>query len=326
MGSRILVTGATGYLGSTLVTSLVQAGERVTVVTNPHDPAILDGELCPHVDTACADITDAQSIDDAMRDVSHVYHLAGIASPNSRLGHKIWQTNVLGSYQVARAALKHGVQRVVHVSSTAAVGYPPNGVVADEDFELRDSVLDNVYSASKRAGERLMLDFAERGLDVVVVNPAAVFAPGAGPARSWQGLLVAARKGLLRVVPPGGTAVCSARDFVVGITAAMAKGDTGRRYILSTVNLSYRQIGELLVAAVGRDHPVRSAPMGLFRAAGKGNRLVRDVSMRFDPDDALIPENVELMARELYYAPDRAVRELGIPQVSTQELIAEFVR
>lgn len=326
MSSRILVTGATGYLGSTLVASLVQAGERVTVVTNPHDPAILDDELSPHVDTACADITDAQSIDDAMRGVSHVYHLAGIASPNTRLGHKIWQANVLGTYQVARAALKHGVQRVVHVSSTAAVGYPPNGVVADEDFELRDSVLDNVYSASKRAGERLMLDFAERGLDVVVVNPAAVFAPGAGPARSWQGLLVAARKGLLRVVPPGGTAVCSARDFVVGITAAMAKGDTGRRYILSTVNLSYRQIGELLVAAVGRDHPVRSAPMGLFRAAGKGNRLVRDVSMRFDPDDALIPENVELMARELYYAPDRAVRELGIPQVSTQELIAEFVR
>ncbi len=326
MSSRILVTGATGYLGSTLVASLVQAGERVTVVTNPHDPAILEAELRPHVDTACADITDAQSIDDAMRGVSHVYHLAGIASPNSRLGHKIWQTNVLGTYQVARAALKHGVQRVVHVSSTAAVGYPPNGVVADEDFELRDSVLDNVYSESKRAGERLMLDFAERGLDVVVVNPAAVFAPGAGPARSWQGLLVAARKGLLRVVPPGGTAVCSARDFVVGITAAMAKGDTGRRYILSTVNLSYRQIGELLVAAVGRDHPVRSAPMGLFRAAGKGNRLVRDVSMRFDADDALIPENVELMACELYYAPDRAVRELGIPKVSTQELIAEFVR
>lgn len=95
---------------------------------------------------------------------------------------------------------------------------------------------------------------------------------------------------------------------------------------MSTANLSYRQIGELLVTAVGREHPVRSAPMGLFRAVGKGNRLVRDISLRFDPDDALIPENVELMARELYYAPDRAVRELGIPQVSTHELIAEFVR
>ncbi|OHU33744.1 NAD-dependent epimerase/dehydratase family protein [Mycobacteroides chelonae] len=326
MGGRTLVTGATGYLGSTLVESLVQAGEQVTVLTNPHDPAVLGDALRPHVDVAVADITDAQSIYDAMRGVSHVYHLAGIASPNSRLGHRIWQTNVLGAYHVARAALEHGVQRVVHVSSTAAIGYPRNGVVADEDFDLRDSVLDNVYSATKRAGERLMLDFAERGLDVVVVNPAAVFAPGTGPARSWQGLLVAARKGLLRVVPPGGTAVCSAQDFVVGITAAMAKGDNGRRYILSTANLSYRQIGELLVTAVGREHPVRSAPMGLFRAVGKGNRLVRDISLRFDPDDALIPENVELMARELYYAPDRAVRELGIPQVSTHELIAEFVR
>ncbi|MBA0048832.1 SDR family NAD(P)-dependent oxidoreductase [Mycobacteroides sp. LB1] len=326
MAGRTLVTGATGYLGSTLVASLVEAGERVTVLTNPHDPAVLRDELGRNVDTACADITDAQSIDNAMRGVSHVYHLAGIASPNSRLGHRIWQTNVLGTYHVAHSALRHGVQRVVHVSSTAAIGYPANGVVADEDFDPQDSVLDNVYAATKRAGERLVLDFADRGLDVVVVNPAAVFAPGSGPARSWQGLLVAARKGLLRVVPPGGTAVCSARDFVVGITAAMAKGDKGRRYILSSANLSYRQLGELLVAAVGREHPVRSAPMGLFRTLGKGNRLLRDVSARFDPDDALVPENVELMARELYYAPDRAVRELGIPLVSTDELIAEFVR
>ncbi|OAT69071.1 nucleoside-diphosphate sugar epimerase [Mycobacteroides immunogenum] len=326
MGSRTLITGASGYLGSTLVASLVRAGERVTIMQHPNDPATLPGELRPHVQTVYADITDARGVDEAMRDVSHVYHLAGIASPNSRLGHRIWQTNVLGTYHVARAALHHGVQRVVHVSSTAAIGYPPNGVVADEDFDPRDSVLDNVYSATKRAGERLILDFVERGLDVVVVNPAAVFAPGSGPARSWQGLLVAARKGLLRVVPPGGTAVCSARDFAAGITAAMAKGDNGRRYILSTANLSYRQIGELLVAAVGRDHPVRSAPMGVFRTAGRANRLLRDIAGRFDPDDVLAVENVELMAREVYYTPERAVRELGIPKVSTHELIAEFVR
>ncbi|WP_131831919.1 NAD-dependent epimerase/dehydratase family protein, partial [Mycobacteroides abscessus] len=153
MSGRTLVTGATGYLGSTLVASLVQAGERVTVLMNPHEPAVLPGELRPHVETAHADIADARAVDDVMRDVSHVYHLAGIASPNSRLGHRIWQTNVLGSYHVARAALRHGVHRVVHVSSTAAIGYPPNGVVADEDFDPCDSVLDNVYSATKRAGE-----------------------------------------------------------------------------------------------------------------------------------------------------------------------------
>ncbi|MGH3724153.1 MAG: NAD-dependent epimerase/dehydratase family protein [Mycobacterium sp.] len=326
MADRTLVTGATGYLGSALLESLVDGGERVTILTNPHDPGSLSDALYSRVDIVSADIADGQSIDDAMRGVSHVYHLAGIASPNSRLGHTIWQTNVLGTYNVARAAVRHEVQRVVHVSSTAAIGYPANGVVADEDFDPRDSVLDNVYSATKRAGERLMLDFADHGLDVVVVNPAAVFAPGKGPVRSWQGLLVAARKGLLRVVPPGGTAVCSARDFVAGITAAMAKGDKGRRYILSTANLSYRHIGELLVAAVGREHPVRCAPMGLFRTAGRGNSLLRDLSGRFAADDALVPENVELMARELYYAPDRAVRELGIPKVSTHELIAEFVQ
>jgi nucleoside-diphosphate-sugar epimerase len=326
MGDRILVTGATGYLGSALVGELARACEHVTLLIKPSDPIALRSELRSAVDTVAGDITDPQSVDDAMRGISRVYHLAGIASPNSRLAELIWRTNVIGAYHVARSALRHGVRRVVHVSSTAAIGYPPQGVVADEDFDPRESVLNNVYSATKRAGERLMLDFADRGLDVVVVNPAAVFAPGSGPARSWQGLLAAARKGLLRVVPPGGTAVCSARDFVAGVMAAMNKGEPGRRYILSTANLSYREIAELLGDAVGRNHRVRVAPIRPFRAMARGNRFVGDLAGRANPDDPLVPENVELMARELYYAPNRAVRELGIPKVSVPELIVEFVR
>jgi nucleoside-diphosphate-sugar epimerase len=326
MTDRILVTGATGYLGSTLVDELVRAGEHVTILTKPGDPIALHSELRSAVDTVAGDIADPQSVDNVMQGISRVYHLAGIASPNSRLAELIWRTNVIGSYHVACSALRHGVRRVVHVSSTAAIGYPPQGVVADEDFDLRDSVLDNVYSATKRAGERLMLDFADRGLDVVVVNPAAVLAPRSGPVRSWQGLVDAARKGLLRVVPPGGTAVCSARDFVAGVTAAMRKGQPGRRYILSTANLPYREIAELLVDAVGRNHRVRVAPIRPFRVLAKGNRFVGDLAGRTNPDDPLVPENVELMARELYYAPDRAVRELGIPNVSVPASIAEFVR
>jgi dihydroflavonol-4-reductase len=326
MTERILVTGATGYLGSTLVGELVGAGERVTVLTKPGDTFSLRSELRSAVDTVAGDITDPHHVDSAMRGISHVYHLAGIASPNSRLAERIWSINVIGSYHVASSALRHGVRRVVHVSSTAAIGYPPRGVVADEDFDPHDSVLDNVYSATKRAGEQLMLDFVGRGLDVVVVNPAAVFASGAGPARSWQGLLAPARKGLLRIVPPGGTAVCSARDFVAGVTAAMSKGQPGRRYILSTANLSYRELAELLVDAVGRNHRVRVAPVRPFRALAVGNRIFGDLAGRVNPDDPLVPENVELMARELYYAPGRAVRELGIPKVPIPELIAEFVR
>lgn len=225
MTRRVLVTGGGGYLGGALVAELVRLGEPVTVMAGPGDLADVAGQ--PGVEVVRADVTDERSVDDAVRGASAIYHLAGIASPNSRLAHDIWKVNVLGTHHVARSALRHGVERVVHVSSTAAIGYPPDGVVADEDFDPRDSVVDNVYAATKRAGERIMLDFAERGLPVVVVNPAAVFAPSTGTARSWQGLLAIARRGLLRVVPSGGTAVCAAHDFVAGTTAAMVKGEPG---------------------------------------------------------------------------------------------------
>ncbi|MGV9797931.1 NAD-dependent epimerase/dehydratase family protein [Mycobacterium sp. NPDC003449] len=326
MTGRILVTGGAGYLGSALVGDLVRAGEAVTVMAGPRDRTAPPNDPKGDVEVVRADVTDERSVGDAMRGISSIYHLAGVASPNSRLGHDIWNANVLGTYHIAHNAMRHGIQRVVHVSSTAAIGYPPDDVVADEEFDLRDSVLDNVYAATKRAGERVMRDFAERGLDVVVVNPAAVFAPGSGPARSWRGLLSAARKGLLRAVPSGGTAVCSARDFVAGTTAAMVNGEPGERYILATANLTYQRIAELLVDAVGRSHPVRVAPTGLFRAAGAANRVLRDVAGNPHPDDALVPENVELMSRHVYYSPVKAVRELGIPRVSTSALIAEFAR
>lgn len=325
---RILVTGATGYLGSALVRELTADGKQVVAMEGPRDSATIGTQPKQGIEVFRGDVTDERSVDEAMRGVTRVYHLAGIASPNFNLAQLIWHTNVIGSYNVARSALRHGVERVVHVSSTAAIGYPPDGVVADENFDPRRSVLDNVYASTKRASERLMLDFVDRDLDVVVINPAAVFAPGsgAGSPRSWQGLLAAAHRGVLRAAPPGGTAVCSARDFVEGATAAMVKGQTGERYILSTVNLTYRQIAELLVEAVGRQHRVLSAPMELIRAAGVANRLIRHVSGGADPDDALVRENIELMARQVYYSADKAVGQLGIPKVSTAELIAEFVR
>lgn len=326
MAGRVLVTGGAGYLGGVLVAELLRGGDPVRIVVGPQDQAVVPTNPGLDVEIVRADVTDEGSIDGAMRGVSSVYHLAGIASPNSRLGHAIWNVNVLGTYHLARSALRHGIARVVHVSSTAAIGYPPNGVVADETFDVRESVVDNVYAATKRAGERVMLDCVERGLEVVVVNPAAVFAPRSGSARSWQGLLSAARGGWLRAVPPGGTAVCSARDFVVGATAAMVKGEPGQRYILATTNLTYRRIAELLVDAVGRRHNVRTVPVGVLRAIGAGNRLMRDLVGNQHPADALIPENVELMARQVYYAPDKAVRELGIPRVSVPEMISEFIR
>ncbi|WP_019972135.1 SDR family NAD(P)-dependent oxidoreductase [Mycobacterium sp. 141] len=326
MTGRILVTGGAGYLGRALVAELARTGDPVRIVVGPQDQAGIPEIPELDVEIVRADVTDACSIDRAIRGVSSIYHLAGIASPNSRLGHAIWNVNVLGTYHVARSALRHGVGRVVHVSSTAAVGYPPDGVVADESFDVRESVVDNVYAATKRAGERVMLDFVEHGLEVVVINPAAVFAPRSGTVRSWQGLLSAARSGLLRVVPPGGTAVCSARDFVIGATGAMVKGEVGQRYILATENLTYRRIAELLIDAVGRRHKVRTAPVGVLRAIGAGNRVVRDLVGGPHAEDALIPENVELMARQVYYAPDKAVRELGIPRVSVPELISEFIR
>jgi nucleoside-diphosphate-sugar epimerase len=256
---------------------------------------------------------DVRSSDDvarALARVTRVYNIAGIAVPSNRLERKMWEVNVYGVHNVVGQAAKCGVERVVHVSSTAAIGYPPEGVVASERFRFEDSVEDNAYSRTKRYGEQIALGFNGLGTEVVVVNPAAVIAPGGDKRFGWSGVIDVAMRGLLRVMPRGGSAFCSAADLVDGVLRAMRHGRPGERYILSSQNLSYRELGNLVAAAVGVSAPQLTVPSWILRVLGALNERL----LPRERVSVLVPENVALMTRTLYYDQSKAVRELGISQ------------
>ncbi|WP_406271395.1 NAD-dependent epimerase/dehydratase family protein [Nocardia sp. NBC_00881] len=322
MNEVTLVTGATGCLGAALTRALLDDGETVAALVEPGGAVM----SAPRLEIRYGDVTDPGSLAAAMKGVGRVYHLAGVVVPLDSMADRMWQVNTLGSYNIARAAVDAGVQRLVHVSSIAAIGYPPDGVVADETFDVRDSVTDNAYATTKRSAERLVLDLsAADGLDTVVVNPSAVFAPGGDPRWAWSRMVGAARRGLLRAMPVGGTAVCAVRDFVDGTRKAMRQGQAGRRYILNTANLTYREIGDRLLTAVGRPGSVRTLPSRALRPVARFNagfaRLSRD-PMR---SSLLVPENVELLTRQLYYDQGRAVSELGMTQTPLDAMFGDLI-
>ncbi|RDI61315.1 NAD-dependent epimerase/dehydratase family protein [Nocardia pseudobrasiliensis] len=325
MSEPILVTGASGCLGSALTRALVAEGESVVALVRPEDGSGGLADLVEHLEIRYGDITDPEAVARAVRGVTRVYHLAGIAVPLDALAARMWQVNALGSYHLARAAAAAGVRRMVHVSSSAAVGYPPDGTVADETFDARTSVAATAYGTTKFWGERLVLDAATDDFEVVVVNPTAVYAPGGDPRWGWSRLVDAARRGLLRAAPPGGTAVCAVRDFLDGTRKAMRHGRSGRRYLLSTANLTYLEIGAALSAALGRDDRIRTVPAPALRAVARLNAgLAR---RRADPlrSSLLVPENAELMTRRLYYSQRRAIDELGLGQTSVERLFRDLV-
>lgn len=307
---KALVTGATGCLGSNVVQRLLREGHEVAILA-PYGEAL--GRLYPlrgDVEVRLGDVRNPQDVAAAMRGVTELYHLAGIAVPSNRLARTMWEVNVLGVHHVMGAAARGGVRRAVHVSSTAAVGYPPDHVVAAEDFPFEDSVADNAYSYTKRYGEQVALSFNGPSLEVVVVNPAAVIAPGGSMRFGWGGVIDAALRGFLRVMPSGASSFCSSTDLVDGVLQAMRRGKPGERYILSSQDLTYRELGALVADAVHVARPVATVPGWFLRWLGSLN----DFLLPPGRVSVLVPENVELMTRRLYYDQSKAVRELGMSQ------------
>lgn len=322
----VLVTGATGCIGNILVRRLLADGARIAILKRPADRL---GGLTPlrtEFEVRFGDVTDVGSLAGAMRGVEAIYHLAGVVAPLNRLAARMWEVNVVGAYNVAQAALEARVDRLVHTSSIAAIGYPSDYLIADEFFPAAESVVETAYSITKRRGEALVLGLARFGLDVVVVNPSAVLAPGGDPKFSWISLIDATARRRLRAVPAGGTAVCTADDLVDGQCKAMSLGRPGQRYILSTANISYSDLGRLIAAEVHVPPPVMRAPAWALAAGGHVNAVLG--AMHHDPyaSSVLVPENIALMTRRLYYDQSRAVRELGITQSPLEPAIREMVR
>jgi dihydroflavonol-4-reductase len=321
---RVVVTGATGCLGSNLAAALIESTGRV-VVFKRHGDAL--GALAPlrnHFEIRFGDIRDPEATRRALRGATKVYHLAGIAIPLDSYEREMWEVNVVGTHNVLSAAVQEKVERVVHVSSTAAIGYPMDHDVADETFDFADSVEMNPYSITKRRGEQIALSFNSDVLQVVVTNPAAVLAPGGSMRYGWGALMAASASGRIVVCPPGGSAFCTRRDLVEGLTRAMAEGRAGERYILSSGNLSYQVLTCLMARAAGVAQPRMVGPDWAFRLFGRVNDFAAAVQRDPQRSPILVSANTRMMCRTLFYDQSKAIRDLGVSQTSISDAIAEL--
>ena len=164
-----LVTGGTGFVGTHVVRALLARGGKVRALVRPssrrENLAGLDVEL------AEGDLTDRASLARAMRGVSTVYHVAADYRLWCRDPQELYRANAGGTENVLSAAADAGVAKVVYTSSVAALGLTPDGTPGDETTPVfRDRIIGH-YKKSKYDAERVALDWAARGLPVVVVNP-----------------------------------------------------------------------------------------------------------------------------------------------------------
>lgn len=310
----ILVTGASGMLGSRLVQRLSRAGERVRALVRTPRTALA---TLPGVECVTGDVLDPHSLAAAMTGCSHVFHTAAVVSYRRRDAERAYRTHVLGTRNVMRAALDAGVQRAVHTSSTAAVGLREEPVVIDEGEIFEERFRRVPYMWTKHLAEIEVAEAVASGLDAVVVNPTTLVGPGDRNLNAGQVFARIAR-GSITFAPPGGNSFVGLDDAVSGLLLAMERGRTGRRYVLSAGNLSHRDWLSGIARELGRPPVERLLPEWTEVPL----TAIAAIADRFGAD--LTPSVVFFTYRYRWFTAQRAEEELGWkPRQSFEEAVRE---
>ncbi|MBX2974126.1 MAG: NAD-dependent epimerase/dehydratase family protein [Flavobacteriales bacterium] len=260
-----LVTGATGIVGSHVLLECAARGPVRAMVRRNSDRSIVErvfrhyradaDTLLTAIQWVEADVLDVDGLNAAMRGVRHVYHTAAVVSFAPSDAGRMHRVNVTGTANVVNAALESGIQRLCHVSSTAAIGVEPPGVPRTERSPWNSDKRTSAYALSKHAAEMEVYRGIAEGLEAVIVNPCVVI--GSGQAgRSSMTLMERLHKGS-SYYPPGSNAVVDARDVARCMLALAERDTTGERYLLVGENVTYQRLFELCSRAFGRTPPTR---------------------------------------------------------------------
>jgi nucleoside-diphosphate-sugar epimerase len=319
---RALVTGATGFIGTHLVTRLKRLGYECRCLVRSRQRASQMKALC-ETEIIEGDVTDAASLSGAGKGIDHAFHLAAVGhvSAVSEDARRVFvKTNAHGAENVARVCAEEGVGRLVHFSSTAAIGLP-DVPVADEATPCQPST---PYQLSKRSGELAVLRVGTEGaLDVVIVRPCMVIGPGGYGEFLKMARLMA--RGLFPRVGRGAnlTPVVHVRDVVDGAILAAERGVAGEAYLLVGGSYPMDEIRNLVVSALGRTPPYPYLPTWLALLGAAALERVATLSGR---TPIVTRANISSTVADRVFSTEKARKALGFsPRVPIEEAVQETV-
>lgn len=297
MSGRVLVTGATGFIGRHLCRELLSNGWSVTAVRREtSDVGPLEGL---DLEWAYADVLDREAVRDAVPGHDQVVHLAGVGLLDADET-TVRKVNVEGTRHVLDACTDAGVERVVF-AATAGTLRRDDGPATEAD-EARPV---GAYQASKARAERLVEEYA-RHHDAVTVHPTSAFGPGD---EGFTAKLLWLATTPIPVYLPGGASIVDVRDVATGIRKAMERGTSGEHYLLGGENLTFGEALSVVADAAGGSRPPLRVPPALVRAAGPVAGVVNaTLGTRMFPVNGAM---ARLSTRRLFHDSGKAERELG---------------
>ena len=307
LSGRVLVTGASGFVGSAVARIARERGFDVRVVirktSSRQNLEGLDAEV------VIGDMRDEASMRAAMKGVRYLLHVAADYRIWARDPGEIERANLEGTEATMRAALAEGVERIVYTSSVATLKVSPAGDIADETKPAQAHQTIGAYKRSKvlaeRAVERMV---ANDGLPAVIVNPSTPIGPRDVKPTPTGRIIVEAATGKIPAFVDTGLNLVHVDDVANGHFLALERGVIGERYILGGENLSLQQMLADIAGLAGRKPPTIKLPRGPLYPLAIGAELYAKFSGK---EPFVTVDGLRMSKNKMYFTSAKAERELG---------------
>jgi len=318
---KILVTGATGFVGAAVARALIARGERVALLARPSSQRGniegLDAEV------VTGDLLDAVSLRAAMRGVDKLYHVAADYRFWAPKPQEIVDANRIGTGNIMSEALRAGVSRIVYCSSVATLKLNSEGRPVDETSPASPNQAIGAYKKSKTIAERLVEKMvAEQQLPAVIVNPSTPIGPRDIKPTPTGRVIVEAAKGKMPAYVDTGLNLVHVDDVAAGHIAAMDKGRIGERYILGGQDTPLGQMLAEIAALVGGRPPLAKLPRAPLFPLAYAAEAVAQITRR---EPFITADALRMAKYRMYFSSAKAERELGYRARPYGEALADAV-
>ena len=324
----ILVTGGTGLLGSHLLYKLARSGKKIRAIkrstSNTNRVRHVFSYYYPNPDLLMkniewfdADLLDFGRMEDAMDEVTDVFHAGAVVSFYPSDHKAMLKVNIEGTANLVNLAVAKNIRKFCYVSSVATLGRADNDGPTDEETYWKTSKKNSVYSISKYGAEREVWRGMEEGLNAVIVNPSMIIGPGFWDDNS--GLFKLVWKDL-KYYTKGVNGYVDVNDIVKIMVALMESEISGQRFITSAENLSYQKVFELMARYLGKPAPSVNVPPAMTGIAWR-IEAARSFIMRCKPE--VTREMATITSQEYYYTNENVCKTLNFGFKPMEESIKE---
>ncbi len=306
-GDKVLITGASGFVGSAVAHALTESGFCVRALLRPTasqlnlvnlNAAIVEGDMC-----------DRRSVAKAMEGVRFLFHVAADYRLWARRPREILRTNCEGTRILMQAALTAGVERIVYTSSVATIACPTNDVPADETASLPEVRAVGAYKRSKIVAEKIVKDMIVHDLlPAVIVHPSTPIGPRDVKPTPTGRIIVEAAMGRMPGYVDTGLNLVHVDDVAFGHIAALRRGVVGEHYILGGQDVSLAGMLKEIAELCGRRPPRLCFPRPLLYPLA----LAAEAAAYFTYKDPFVTlDGLRMSKHRMFFSSAKAERCLG---------------